>query len=339
MAKSAQSSCSETPRVLCVGPMSMDLLQFEVDGSEFFYPGGNAVIFSSVLSEMGMDCSVLGQVGSDPDGDQIVRCLQRHKVSTALLRRESSLQTKVGRNLVSIDGEWKRLSSKPAIVAYMSPEQACIDVSDYTHLHVGGLHGLLRSARDVTLSVLNACIDRGLTISVGLASGEVDSSDLNAGVPKGAFVFCTLSEFRHLLLARGLRASDPLEQLLEMGVGNCVITLGAAGSVAILDSTVIYVVDATGAHLRRSRVEASEDIRRFVRRHTWHEGPRRPVASVNAVGAGDVFSAVFEAGVLGGYPSERALCAAAKAASLSVTDRTWDAWISRATCVEDLLGS
>jgi sugar/nucleoside kinase (ribokinase family) len=280
--------------VLCIGPLLIDRLLLEAGGAEHLYPGGNAVIFSSVTARMGVPTAVIGQLGADAHGDTIRRHLESHCVDTGHLVRSPHHRTKVASVGVDLQGSWHKKSSDPELFPYLPEIPSLPDFHDCMHLHVGGLNGLLRAAPAATLSVIEACRRAGLSISIGLAPGVCDRSFLDRAIRSDDLLLGTAAELSFLLDRTLNRPEEIAEALVASDFESFVITLGPLGALA------------------RWRGSAPLHV------------PTQPHAAVSTVGAGDVFAGVLVSALLSSHAIEVALRLAACAASLSVTDLTWD---------------
>lgn len=329
----SQRPAENTSRgVLCAGPISIDQLVFESNGRELRYPSGNGVITSSIVAAMGVATSLAGSVGDDASGREIRGLLRSHGVDVSDLQI-SEQPTKVAKNIVSLSGEWRRESAEPAVVPYLSGALPRFERS--THLYVGGLNGMLRSAPDATRSLIEDGRRSGLRTNLGLARANFDAVAFNSMIADGDILFCNAFEFRSLTATQSEDPESLFAAMLQSRFRNCVVTMGPRGALASLEGDGYYV-SAQGSTLLHARISVDSERERLI------EGLRRepPVATtaVSAVGAGDVFAGVFLAAQLTGCERRDALRAAAKAASLSVNDTTWDAWLTRAPDIATLIG-
>ncbi len=325
--------------VLCTGPISIDHLVFEadasVDGHQLRYPSGNGVITSSIIAAMGIPTTIAGRVGDDSNGRVIRDLLQSHGVDVSELHLAPDLQTKIARNVISPHGEWRRESAEPAVVPYLTNGRPP-SLDRFTHLHVGGLNGLVRSAPAATRSLIEAGRNCRLAASIGLSRRNFDADLFNELISAQDVVFCTAYEFRRLTSTESEAPEDVLSSAIASRFESCVITFGALGAIAKWKDTDCYYVSAHGCSLVHARIEVESQVVRLME-CVKHPLVRASTPSVSTVGAGDVFAAVFLAASLSRYAIPDALRAADRAASLSVKDRTWDAWLARAPDIPALI--
>ena len=294
------------PYILCIGPLLMDRLFFEADGREQLYPGGNAVIFSSVAARMGTPTVVLGQVGWDANGNSIQHSLEAHGVDTTYLHLTRRHRTKVASVRVSADGTWRKEAADPEHFPYLPATVSLSSLRDCRHLHVGGLTGLLRVAPAETLKMIETCREAGVAVSIGLAPGTCQRDLLAKAVHSTDLVLGTAAEFSFLLDKELIRLDEISEILGRSQLENCVITLGSEGALV--------------------RWRGLEPF--HIRTQTRH--------AVSTVGAGDVFAGILVSALQSGFPVEASLRLASCAATLSVSSPTWDDWLKRFTNLSEL---
>lgn len=313
---------NQNKSVLTIGPICLDELKFEHDGTQSRYPGGNAVITGSILAVMGIETNVFGIIGDDHFGHVIRRHLSASGVDLSLLYSTRDWRTKIGRNVVGRDGQWRRDRTNEVTVPYLLEGRTPPDLTRFSHLHIGALNSLLRTTPTTTCTILTACREQGLTISIGVAGTHFDVSEVNQLLKISDTIVCNADEFCHLHESRFTNLKDLLSQLIESRFAECVVTIGEFGAIARRNQQTLHVnplgtriTPLTGTHTLQQLEEAlyiPSDSERVVE---------------STVGAGDVFAGVFIASKLHDFDLSVCLRAAAAAASLSVLDHTWDAWL------------
>lgn len=313
------------PSVLCIGPICVDHLHFQASGRERFYPGGNAVIASSILAKSGLPTAIAGQVGEDAWGTTVRKLLHQHGVDTTHLH-STHTPTKIARLSIKEDGDWHKISSHPETFPYLSVHFDTANVSHYSHLHVGGINSLLRAAPRETQAIIEASRRYGNTVSIGLASGDVGNLLSDLIDHDKDMILCNRSEFSQLFSMQFDDSASLVEGLIESRIRNCIITLGAAGSMAKWAGSTYCHLDAWGVNLLSTGIKCRGGRHRLleaIRTHRSHDSRSKIVSTV---GAGDVFSAVLLAFLISGSEIGRALQAAARAASASLAYTVWDGW-------------
>lgn len=315
--------------VLCVGPLCIDELEFEADGTREAYPGGNAVITGATLARMGVRTVVAGSVGADQGGSWIKRTLASHGVSTSALFAETNCATRVGRNVVRRDGSWYREASSSDPCPYLTDTHQ-VQLDQFAHLHVGALNALARVAFSPLVTLIQSCRAAGMTVSIGLAGHEFERSVVHQLTTESDVLLCNRAELTHLVGIPHSELADVPDALAQSRFSRCVVTLGAFGA-AVKWERLYHAVDAGGAD-----VDFTSPFSMAPARPRRISQPPTPV--VSTVGAGDVFAGVFLAAVLSNWGIHDCLRAAARAASLSVCYRRWDAWLRPDSSLRSLTG-
>lgn len=318
------------PAILCIGPLCVDHLKFQIDRTERFYPGGNAVIFSATSSMMGIPTTIAGQVGADAEGELIRDCLRSHGVDVTGMRSAPAIPTKVSRNVIRTNGDWYRESVRPEFFNYLPTERPA-GLHQFTHLHVGGLNGLLNSVPDACARFIRSSRKHQLAISIGLASRQVDQRLLEQTISDNDILFCTDDEFCRLLSLTSNTPEAALAALIDSRFANCIVTLGPLGAIAKWRASELYHVDAYGLRISAAQADSARQVGRLRAAIASLDFRSSVLTPLNTIGAGDIFSAVFMAMTVSNQTPEAALRGAAKAASLSIQHACWDGWLKDAS--------
>ena len=336
-AASTQSVETEQASMLCIGPMSVDRLVFKSDGTELLYPGGNAVITGCIMAAMGLKTTIAGQVGADTNGRIIRDLLNSHGADTSELHLTATYPTRVGRNIVDKTGAWQRESATPGRVPYLSDAHAVLDLERFTHVHAGGLNSLILSSPIATVQLLDSASDIGLGVSFGLAGLYSDPELFKRTIRSSNFLFCTIDEFQGLNSSQFERPQEVVKRLVTSRFENCAMTMGSLGVVVKWRGEKCLYTDAKGESLIEATVSKQHEILEIGRLVQEKVDRRVSDTASCTVGAGDVLVGVFIAALVAGRSIGDVLQLSAKAASLSVRDRTWDGWISTAKDLDELV--
>jgi len=289
--------------VICLGIMVADVMVRPVDrwpetGSLQFveslevHSGGCAVNTGIGLHRLGLDVSVVGQVGQDAFGDFLIGVLHSHRMPTHGVRRvEGGTSGSIA--IVSSSGERTFLHHIGANRTEPEDIGSWRIESQARHLHVGGAFLLPGLDGQPMANLLAEARAQGMTTSVDTAfdfSGRW--MDLIRPVLPHTDYFLPSYVEAKALSGR----EDPSEQaeyLLQQGVGTVAIKLGDQGALVAREKTQL-------------RVEPLS------------------VTALDATGAGDAWVAGFLDGVLAGWPlSAAALWGNAQgAASVSAAGAT-----------------
>jgi sugar/nucleoside kinase (ribokinase family) len=232
-------------------------------------PGGCAANAAIALARLGVKATVVGRVGDDPFGEEVVRGLTAEGVDTSAVIRTTGMGTSKT-VIVPVVGEDRRfIHTFGANVALRADD---VDATGASVLYVGGylvlpgldqaaLAALFSSAAGVT--VLDTVVPAGRELSIEDVAGVLPHTD---------FFLPNEDEARALT-----GETDPVRQaeaFLARGAGTVIVKRGARGAFV-----------AGGA--------------------TAFEVPAPEVDVVEPSGAGDAFAAGLIVGLLEGWPLER----------------------------------
>jgi ribokinase len=277
-------------RAVVVGSLNMDLVlgvpalpspgQTLLSRSRDRSPGGKGANQAVALGRLGARVAMVGAVGDDPDGADLVAALEAAGVSTGHVARRSGDQTGLAVVCVTPDGDnaivvasGANATVGPGEVAAAAPALAGagllllqLEIPPETVLAAA------RAGREAgVLVVLNAAPARELP--AGLL-GEVDVLVVNAGEAAE--------------LAGDGDPRDAATRLLGQGPATVVVTLGGEGCLVAKDRGMARL-------------------------------PADPVQVVDTTGAGDCFAAALGFGLAEGRDSRAAARFATAAAALAVT--------------------
>jgi fructoselysine 6-kinase len=230
--------------------------------------GGNALNVAVQGARAGLRAAYVGAVGpaGEPDGDRVAAALETNGVSANLDRRDR--RTSVTLLRVDAGGDRHILKEDFGACAGWQPGPAAIDVLRAArHVHIGWLDdgGALRR------SLAGAAVSLSQDVSV-------NAEPRNLGVEGLTLAFASLPETE----ADG--ADARARALVAAGAAGAVVTLGAAGSLALVDGRL-------------------------------HRAAAPPIQPVDTTGAGDAYIAGFLAARLGGADLPAAMAAGHSAAA------------------------
>jgi ribokinase len=252
-------------------------------------PGGKGANQSVAARRLGADVAFVTLLGTDPMGDRLATALADAGLPSGPIER--TLETPTGVALIAVDPEGRnQIAVAPGANHRLTPDR----VRRHTDLLAGA---------DVVLLQLETPIDT-VRWALGEARRLGKRTVLNPAparvLPLPADLlplvdYVTPNEIEAgLLTDREVRSLDDAEAagwaLVRRGVSTVVVTLGAAGAVAVRASGAI-------------RVSAF------------------PVEAIDTVGAGDAFSGALAACLAAGAPIEDALTVASAAGALTCTRR------------------
>jgi sugar/nucleoside kinase (ribokinase family) len=265
------------------------------------------LIFSVVLSRLGVPTCVAGQIAGDRHGASILRILRLNDVETTMLTTLSEHRTKINDIKVRLDGLWHRIGCQPAWFPYLGTDITQSDLNRYSHLHIAGLSSMLRAVPKATDLLMKSFREVGKPVSVGLtALNDSEAFRVAQSIASEDMLFCDQQEFAQLLGTESRCPENVLETAVSSRFSKCVVTLGRRGAVGRWGCSTSFRVVAPAS------------------------------SALNCLGAGDVFSAVFVAGSLRRYPVTSCAKLATIAAVESVKGALWDTWLRNCSSLSRL---
>ncbi len=247
------------PKIVVIGSLNMDLVVKAVRapkrgetvmGEEIhFVPGGKGANQAVGLARLGAETTMIGAVGSDSFGEELLKALQKDGVNTSSVRVLDSEATGVASILLA-EGD-NSIVVVPGANAHCLPE----DLDRYEGEIAEADLVLLQL--EIPLETVEYAIKlarkHGKIVMLNPAPAQILSQDLLSKVD-----YLTPNRSELALLTRMSEESTiakGIERLLEVGVSCCVTTLGADG-VALMEKGgnllkvlghEVPVVDTTGA--------------------------------------------------------------------------------------------
>lgn len=247
-----------------------------------FGPAGTAAGTAVTLAKLGATVRTAGAIGADPIGDLLLAMLARAGVDTSLVLRREGVQTSASVLPIRPDGSRPAFHVPGANFAYGADDAPLAELTQATHLHLGGpeLMGGESAAK---------------ILAAARAAGVVTSADLLAPGDPGIleWIAPALPYLDYLLpndeqvlgLTEAATVETGARALLDRGVGCVALTRGADGALVVTADEVIAV-------------------------------PAFAVDLVDTTGCGDAFSAGFLRGVGLGRPLRAAAVLGCAAAAL-----------------------
>ena len=225
--------------------------------------GGNAVNVAVQAAGLGLRVACITAVGpnAEADGDRIVEALAATGVEVGRIERRAA-PTSVTVLRVGADGNRTILTEDFGACAHWSPDATSIPLlTAARHVHIGWLQdgGQLRAA----LAAAGGSVSQDVSVNAAPA---------DLGVAGVSLAFASLPE------ARAAEAGARAAELVAQGAKAAVVTLGAAGSLALIDG-----------HL--------------------HHAPAVQITPTDTTGAGDAYIAGFLAARLNGADVPMAMAA------------------------------
>lgn len=249
----------QRPKIVVIGSLNMDLVVKAarapkrgetVMGEEIhFIPGGKGANQAVGLARLGAEIIMIGAVGSDSFGEELLKALQKDGVNTSSVKMLASEATGVASILLA-EGD-NSIVVVPGANAQCLPE----DLDQYEgEIAEADLILLQLEIPLVTVEyAVKLARKHGTTVMLNPAPAQSLSQDL---LSKVDYITPNRSE---LALITGMSEESSIaqgtERLLELGVSCCVTTLGGegvafmekGGNLVNISGHKVPVVDTTGA--------------------------------------------------------------------------------------------
>ncbi len=285
-------------RVLVFGSINTDFVTYVADlpapgetviGGRFeLFPGGKGANQAVAAARSGADVEFYGCVGDDAFGTQRLHDLAETGVSTEHVVVLPGVHSGIAQVIVDASGE-NLIAVAPEANSRFRPEDVVLPEGA-----AGVTVALFQNEvpQSTTEVLLVSCRERGMTVVWNVAPAGPETTSGVSEMPPAAtlaavdFLICNRRELAGL--AGGGDAEGRARQLIGLGVGGVIVTLGAGGSLLLT---------------------AGET----------HCQPAFPVTAVDTVGAGDCFCGYFAASLASGMEVKAALRRASAAAALAAT--------------------
>lgn len=281
--------------ILVVGSLNMDMV-YQVDhhprtgetilGQDIrYFPGGKGANQAYGAARLGGDVTMLGVVGQDEAGQQLVDNLQRAGVKTSEILSHASAHT--GTAFIAVNKEGNNTivvipgANAQCDVAYLTAHERLIEKADIVLLQ-------MEIPMETLRFVVETAKSRGKTVILNPAPAQKLDEALLSMID-----YLTPNETElEILSGKFCQTQEEIVEaardLLERGVQHVVVTLGAQGA----------------AHIHAQGID-------FV--------PGRPVTAVDTTAAGDCFNGALAVALAEGKTIVDAIRFGNLAASLSVT--------------------
>lgn len=282
-------------RILSFGNIVMDGIYHidELPGNDekvfaqqvIWEPGGPAVHFANQAAKIGTRSSVLGWVGTDSLGSQLLQMLELNGVESSL-HTILNAQTPTAIIMIDRSGEKAVVLSPPMEASRLpAPEEVALyDLHGIDHLHT---HLFLKPYVD---SLLMECMRLGISSSLDIEPSSVRRWGIDAVLESIALttvVFVNEAALR-LLCPLATNIEQALLDLYGLGPDIVICTRGRSGCVVQSDQGV------------------------------WTY-PSIEVATSNSLAAGDIFASVFMNRYVTGSTTNEAICYATAASAVAVS--------------------
>jgi sugar/nucleoside kinase (ribokinase family) len=193
-------------------------------------PAGSAAGTAVGLAKLGLEVATAGAVGDDALGDVLIRALNSFGIDTSHVVRKPKVQTSASILPIRPNGDRPALHAIGANSVYSIDDVPWPLIERVAHLHLGGNDSMRGLGRDGAAQILRRARDGGATTSMDI---------LSEGSPKLLSILKPCLPFVDWFMPNADQAcklttsSTPehaATQLLALGVGGVVLTMGGDGS-------------------------------------------------------------------------------------------------------------
>lgn len=258
---------SDYPHFLCVGLIMYDTLIQGVDAlpshwedtvrgtSIFTDTGGGAANSARTLGRLGASVDIIGCIGSDSAGEQIMQTFYQDHVHTDYLKKETAISTGIATALVHPDGRRCFATVQGSNKNLKIDDFNNIDFSKYQYVHINGYFQFPSLEKDMP-QLLSQMKNSNCTISFDTASWDPSGKWYESIQPFSTYIdYFFANEAQLLQLTHAKNVEAAASRLLNDGVKHVIAKLGKNGSTLYgLDSPPLHTnalsisaVDTTGA--------------------------------------------------------------------------------------------
>jgi len=235
--------------------------KIEIDET-FFETGGGGTNSAYTFSKLGLATAFLGKVGNDLSGQEIIKVLEKQKISTDLVKIAPQIKTAISIIILDSKGEKTILIYRGAEES-LSKNNILFNKLNAKWFYISSLAGNI----DLLKKIVEYAKERNIHIALNPGKKELDQKDKI--IPIVAKVDILLLNLEEAQQITGQQEIDQIfPKIYQNFDGVAIITLGAAGSVAA-DKNQIYQIKTT------TKKETKD-----------------------TTGAGDAFGSAFVAGII-----------------------------------------
>jgi ribokinase len=305
---------TKRPQVTVLGSLNMDISvtvprlpgpgATVLGSAARFTPGGKGANQAVAAARLGADVRMVGCVGDDDFGRQLLAALRAEHVNTDALREITGVPTGLAMIAVDENGE-NLIVVAPGANHQVGPADVAAAAASYRDI-------LVLSAEIPAAAITQALSQKGPAV-LNLAPASHTAAELVAASGKTLDWLVVNESEAAAVLGRPVHgladAAHAAAELIRRGPRHAVVTAGAHG--AALASKASTASKATAATALTAPTAATEDGAQVIK------GFR--VQTVDTVGAGDTFVGALAVALAAGVPAREAVIAASAAGAAAVT--------------------
>ena len=252
------------PRVITLGDINLDIIahvaRYPQPGGDglaeqsHLRPGGSAANTALMLARCGIEAAVIGRVGADALGTQLLADLRAGGVDVSLVQRDPGVTTGTMFIVITPDGERTMFGFRGANTRTDPAGISETNLRGADHFHLSGYALLESPQREAALRALDLAHHAGLTTSLdaGLEILIRQADLVRTLLHRIDLFFPNVDEAEALVGTRDaqaavawLRGQGANTVALKLGERGCVV--GTAEDVFTVPPFVVEVCDTTGA--------------------------------------------------------------------------------------------
>ncbi len=218
-----------------------------------FNLGGSATNTAIDLSRLGITPHLMGSLGTDENGDRLLKDLKSYNLDTSFIHRKDASPSGLIFLAILPDGERSMYSFRGANVL-TSPDDIPAGWQDtFDVLHLSGYVFLKSPQRDTALDLIETARKNHIPISIdtGMDPVLLAHTEMKKVLSSLSICICGLRE--GAVLSEKVEPTEILATLMDMGIACVAIKLGSKGCLVGLNGKVCHLpalsinaIDSTG---------------------------------------------------------------------------------------------
>lgn len=297
-------------KILVVGSVNMDLVvrvphspkpgETVLGGDFETFPGGKGANQAVAAARMGGEVTMVGRVGNDNFGDTLIQGMVDNNIKTTYVIKDSDEPTGIAMIAVAADGE--------NLIVVASGANFKVSVADVTNARdIMRDTDLLLLQLECPMEAVAAAVELANAYDVPVVLNPAPAQPLSQVLLSNVNVL-TPNEEELLMLTGEKEISKAISKVLDWGVKNLVITLGANGARVV-----------------------SEGMDKHI--------PAHEITAVDTTAAGDAFNGALAVALAEGKPLLEAVNYGMAAGALAATRRGAQPSLPAREAVEALMQS
>lgn len=297
-------------KILVVGSINMDMVvrvphmpkpgETVLGGDFETFPGGKGSNQAVAAARMGGEVTMVGRVGNDDFGNALIQGLVENNIKTTHVIKDSEARTGVAMIAVSADGE--------NMIVVASGANSKVSVEDVSNTRpLMREMDILLVQLECPVETVTAAIELAKAYDVPVLLNPAPAQPLCRSLIKSVN-YLTPNQQELLMLTEETSIDAGIKKLLEWGLENLIVTLGANGT-------------------------------RVISKGLDQHLPAQEITAVDTTAAGDAFNGALSVALAEGKPLLEAIHYGMAAGALATTKRGAQPSLPTREAVEDLIAN